>query len=334
MKRSWLLMSLLFALASLTAASMSSLARAKDVDRGPKSGPVASASGATARASNVGSRAQPRASTTRASTAADGVRTPAGAERTNDLRAKPKATRPCYARPIQLVRVRGSNVEPYELSLTMCNGTPNRAVLDTLSVLARPRDGERPTDAELRAYRALPAATAKARRGSKKKYRDPQFVSEHVMRLHAGLLVRLQRIANRYRGKAIEVVSGYRPEARESSRHHQGRALDLRVVGVPRERLRDFLRRFDQTGVGYYPNSFFVHMDVRDIKGYWIDRSGPGEPADYGPWPPPRKQIQRARERMVKGALADLAELQSTSGPNADTRTAMAQPASKPLARH
>jgi hypothetical protein len=217
---------------------------------------------------------------------------------------------PCLARPVQLARSRGLEVEPAELSVTLCNGKPNVAVLDQLSMLARPRDVARPTSLELRAYRARPLAKGKVSFRSQVKYRDPAFVTERVMRLHPGLLVRVQRIANRYPGKVIEIVSGYRPDARDTSRHHHGRALDLRVAGVPRERLRDYLRTLDETGVGYYPNSYFVHMDVRDIKGYWIDRSGPGEPADYGPWPETlagRHSV--SREDILQGAFAELSQL-------------------------
>jgi hypothetical protein len=239
-----------------------------------------------------------------------------------------RAKKPCYARPVQLVRVRGEQVEPRELALTMCNGAPNPAALDSVSVLARPRDVERPLMPEIRAYRALPVAKGKiSPKSKKKKHRDPLFLTPKVMRVHPGLLVRLQKIANRYPGKIIEIISGYRPDSRDTSRHHHGRALDLRVSGVTRERLRDFLRTFEDTGVGYYPNSYFVHMDVRDQKGYWVDRSGPGEPADYGPWP--RKQdIEHTRESVLRGALADLAELGKPSR-QSDKRTAMAQPTAK-----
>jgi hypothetical protein len=127
------------------------------------------------------------------------------------------------------------------------------------------------------------------------------------MRLHEGLIERLSKVADHFPGKTLEVVSGHRPEARFTSRHHHGRALDFRVRGVTRERLRDFLRSFEATGVGYYPNSSFVHMDVRDDKGYWVDRSGPGEAADYGAWPAPRHETQAAEDRIVRAALADLA---------------------------
>jgi len=34
-------------------------------------------------------------------------------------------------------------------------------------------------------------------------------------------------------------------------------------------------------GVGYYPNSTFVHLDVRSLPTYWVDYSKPGEPPRY-----------------------------------------------------
>ena len=63
----------------------------------------------------------------------------------------------------------------------------------------------------------------------------------------------------------------------------KGLACDFRVDGVQAAELRDYLRKaFDKVGVGYYPNSTFVHLDVRkDRSAFWIDYSGPGERAVY-----------------------------------------------------
>jgi hypothetical protein len=63
----------------------------------------------------------------------------------------------------------------------------------------------------------------------------------------------------------------------------KGFACDFRVVGVKNTDLRDYLRRaFSHIGVGYYPNSSFVHLDVRQGQSaFWIDYSGPGENALY-----------------------------------------------------
>jgi hypothetical protein len=254
---------------------------------------------------------------------------------TNAAKAKATGTRgskvkqPCYAKPVALMRVRGTVLEPREVSLTYCNGKPNPAAVDVVSILARPRDVDRPLLPEIRAYRARPLARGKVSAKSKKKYRDNMFVTENVMRIDPGLLERLQKIANRYPGKVIEIVSGYRPDSRETSRHHHGRALDMRVSGVTRERLRDFVRTFEKTGVGYYPNSYFVHMDVRDDKGYWVDRSGPGEPADYGPWPPTKQEIDKQREHVLQNALAAISELGKAHGGASPSQLAKASPMNK-----
>lgn len=91
-------------------------------------------------------------------------------------------------------------------------------------------------------------------------------------------------------GKRLEIVSGYRhPSVAKNphSPHMQGLACDFRVEGVKTQELRDYLRRtFDKVGVGYYPNSSFVHLDVRkDKSAFWIDYSGPGERAIYSSTP-------------------------------------------------
>jgi hypothetical protein len=240
----------------------------------------------------------------------------------------PKEKAPCFAPEVKVLRRRGTEVEDRSLSLTFCDGKPNPAALDSLSVLARPRDVERPELAEIKAYQRLPvaeprpsASERKSDKGGKTRRREANYLSERVMRVHPGLLERLQRVANRYPGKAIEILSGHRPDARDTSRHHHGRALDMRVAGVSREALRDFLRSFPETGVGYYPNSYFVHMDVREDKGYWVDRSGPGEAPDYGPWPPrlarvseeglrPKSPMSREGTKLVNQVLSELQTLE------------------------
>jgi len=91
-------------------------------------------------------------------------------------------------------------------------------------------------------------------------------------------------------GHRIEVVAGYRhPKVAKNphSPHMKGLACDFRVSGVKNTALRDYLRRnFQKVGVGYYPNSSFVHLDVRkDRSAFWIDYSGPGDRAMYSETP-------------------------------------------------
>lgn len=319
MRRSWFLLSVVSVLASAQLPLLAHAKPATNQANKPVSVTVATEAGGL----RAGANAAAKAAATKPAASKSAAAKPG---------AKKAAAKLCYAKPVQLLRVRGAVVEPRELSLTMCNGAPNPSALDSLSVVARPRDVERPLLPEIRAYRARPLAVTKT--GAKikitaknvHKYRDPMFVTEKVMRVQPGLLARLQKVANRYPGKVIEIISGYRPDARDTSRHHHGSALDMRVAGITREKLRDFLRTFEETGVGYYPNSFFVHMDVRDTKGYWVDRSGPGEAADYGPWPAPTKQDNdRVRDSVLKDALAAVAELgKPVVKSSSDRRTAMA----------
>jgi uncharacterized protein YcbK (DUF882 family) len=96
----------------------------------------------------------------------------------------------------------------------------------------------------------------------------------------------LYQTGRHFSGRRIEVISGYRnPKVARNpkSPHKQGLACDFRIAGVPNATLRDFLRRsFDHVGVGFYPNSLFVHLDVRKgPSAFWIDYSGPGEGAAY-----------------------------------------------------
>jgi len=105
-------------------------------------------------------------------------------------------------------------------------------------------------------------------------------------RMNPRLMRLLFEIGRHWPGQRLEVVSGYRhPTVAKNPRspHMKGLATDFRVVGVKNTDLRDYLRRaFPKTGVGYYPNSSFVHLDVRQgASAFWIDYSGPGETALY-----------------------------------------------------
>jgi uncharacterized protein YcbK (DUF882 family) len=101
---------------------------------------------------------------------------------------------------------------------------------------------------------------------------------------HKRLIALLAEVSNHFGGRRINVASGYRLAkgyTSHQSRHVAGAAIDLRVDGVPNRKLCDYLRQFDDVGVGFYPNSTFVHFDVRDRNAYWIDVSGPGQKPAY-----------------------------------------------------
>ncbi len=117
-----------------------------------------------------------------------------------------------------------------------------------------------------------------------------RFLRCHYTKKQHAMNPRLARLlyetGRNFPGKRIEVVSGYRhPKFAKNphSPHMKGLACDVRVAGVKNTELRDFFRsRFKSVGVGYYPNSSFVHLDVRrGSSAFWIDYSGPGETAIY-----------------------------------------------------
>ena len=75
------------------------------------------------------------------------------------------------------------------------------------------------------------------------------------------------------------------------------------MAGIPNKRLASFVRKFKNVGVGYYPNSVFIHMDTRDKNGYWIDYSAPGEKPIYAPRGLSDSQLSKIRaERRAKEA--------------------------------
>ena len=176
---------------------------------------------------------------------------------------------------VTVVRRMGGHREEVRMPLLDCEGNVREEARVALSVLARPRQREdAPTSDEMRAWRDADG--------------DPTQLAEDVALLHPGLLERAQRIADAFPDHPIEILSGYRPHSPSSSRHHHARALDLTVTGAAREDVRDFAVTLPQTGVGWYPNSVFVHVDVREREAYWVDLSGPGERPRYvaGAQPP------------------------------------------------
>lgn len=76
----------------------------------------------------------------------------------------------------------------------------------------------------------------------------------------------------------FHVISGYRSRATNemlrrtrggqarNSLHIQGKAVDIRLPGVPLARLRDAGLALGRGGVGYYPSSDFVHLDTGRVR--------------------------------------------------------------------
>lgn len=118
--------------------------------------------------------------------------------------------------------------------------------------------------------------------------RDPRTGDEHPV--DPRLLDVVYRIAVEFSAHEIRVVSGYRtPRSGKASNHGKGRAIDLVVPGARDEDVAKFARQQGFVGVGVYPKSGFVHIDVRESSYFWVDHSGPGK---------------RQRTRRVLPALA------------------------------
>jgi uncharacterized protein YcbK (DUF882 family) len=76
----------------------------------------------------------------------------------------------------------------------------------------------------------------------------------------------------------IDIVCGYRTPSTnaflrrttggvaEHSLHMEGEAIDIRMPGVPTSRLRDAAVSLHRGGVGYYPVSNFVHVDIGRVR--------------------------------------------------------------------
>ena len=105
-------------------------------------------------------------------------------------------------------------------------------------------------------------------------------VPERLIRL-------LVKVSDTFGGRAIHIVSGYRQSSYfEDSRHRHSAAVDFSIAGIPNAVLCEYLRELDDVGVGYYPNSTFVHLDSRKESAYWVDYAGPGQPPRSTPTAP------------------------------------------------
>ena len=97
------------------------------------------------------------------------------------------------------------------------------------------------------------------------------------------LLVQLREKLEIRGGRKIDLISGYRsPQTNallrarggtdsgvaSGSLHMVGKAIDIRVPGVDLEQLRGAARALELGGVGFYPNSNFVHVDVGRVR-FW-----------------------------------------------------------------
>jgi uncharacterized protein YcbK (DUF882 family) len=96
------------------------------------------------------------------------------------------------------------------------------------------------------------------------------------------LLTLLSHVYDHFGRKPLEIVSGYRNQRKKTSNHYKGTASDIRIEGVTPKQIRAFAETLDTggMGIGLYPRSQFVHIDVRPPPSYrWIDYSPPNPDA-------------------------------------------------------
>jgi len=110
-------------------------------------------------------------------------------------------------------------------------------------------------------------------------FRDKNTAATHE--IHPRLVKLLYKLAVYFDARQITLISGFREPTEEKGEgaHGKGRAADIMIPGVKLPALAKVARRLGHVGVGYYPTSGFVHLDVREGPSYfWADRSGPGIP--------------------------------------------------------
>jgi uncharacterized protein YcbK (DUF882 family) len=105
------------------------------------------------------------------------------------------------------------------------------------------------------------------------------FRSGEITAINPQLLDLLHDVRNELGPDAtIEVISAYRsPQTNEmlratttgvakNSQHLKGNAIDVRLRGIRTTRLRDTAIRMQRGGVGFYPKSDFVHVDMGPVR--------------------------------------------------------------------
>jgi uncharacterized protein YcbK (DUF882 family) len=182
--------------------------------------------------------------------------------------------------PNSILRV-GQRLELPGYSATARANKARNAILNGLVTLERPANHE---SLRVRLFDKSGKPNQKARTRLARFLRDRE--TNEQKRPNIRLMRVLAYVADHFNGRTIIVVSAFRSESNGTngtSRHTSGKAIDIRVEGIPNESLRDYCLTLSRVGVGYYPRSSFLHIDVRDREVYWVDWSRPGEPPLYLP---------------------------------------------------
>ena len=130
----------------------------------------------------------------------------------------------------------------------------------------------------------------------------------HTMDMNPDLVRLLMRIAKRFDNATLHVISAHRaPDGvvtSERSQHGKGTASDIRVEGVSVETLAAVAKQEGARGVGMYPRSRFVHVDVREKAYSWIDN---GDAEDD------ERDLREEREQIEADSAPSMAADESPS---------------------
>ena len=136
----------------------------------------------------------------------------------------------------------------------------------------------------------------------------------HLMRcLHTGaespidprLIDLLYRISARTHQKIL-LVSGFRApmySMAKLSYHTRGMAADIRIPGMTPLMARDLAESMGVKGLGYYPVSQFIHVDVRDERMRWIDYGENRRDADGAEHAPQHGNVAEDAEPVEEAAV-------------------------------
>ena len=105
--------------------------------------------------------------------------------------------------------------------------------------------------------------------------------SGKIKEIDVQLLELLHAISNKTKSQApFHIISGYRSATTNKtlrkknkgvasrSMHMLGKAIDIRIPGFSTRQLRNVARKIKGGGVGFYPKSNFVHVDIGRVR-YW-----------------------------------------------------------------
>lgn len=140
--------------------------------------------------------------------------------------------------------------------------------------------------------------------------------------IHPRLIELVYRAVRRFRAPYVHVISGYRTGS-ATSRHAQGRAIDFVLPGTSDRALAGWARQQGFVGVGIYPRSGFVHLDVRARSYFWTDSSGPGQRNRERPiLSRQRARMDAAARRRGETPVPDVGPDDSGSGDGAESEIA------------